>query len=210
MGERLRIDHAVIAVRDLEATAARLLREFGLDAVEGGVHAAWGTANRIVPLGPAYVELIAVVDPVVAGASPFGVVVAEAAAGGDRTFTYCVATDDLDTVADRLGLEIVEGERRRPDGTLLRWRSAGLEDPRREPWMPFFIAWETPPTEHPGRERVRHRVEPIGISGIDVAGDGPRLRDWLGPTSLPVHLVPGDPGVKAVRIATTAGELRLP
>jgi hypothetical protein len=57
------VDHIVYAVDDLEAAAERLRREFGFASVVGGRHPGWGTANRIVPLGREYVELVAVVDP---------------------------------------------------------------------------------------------------------------------------------------------------
>src|SRR4029079_13118848 len=45
----LRIDHVVLAVRDLDASAERLWGEHGLRFVAGGRHARWGTANMIAP-----------------------------------------------------------------------------------------------------------------------------------------------------------------
>ena len=41
----MRLDHLVIAVSDLAAPT-------GYESIEGGRHPGWGTANRIVPLGP--------------------------------------------------------------------------------------------------------------------------------------------------------------
>jgi hypothetical protein len=35
---------------------------YGLASIEGGRHPGWGTANRIIPLGDAYIELVTVVD----------------------------------------------------------------------------------------------------------------------------------------------------
>jgi hypothetical protein len=207
----MRIDHAVIAVRDLDDAADRLHREHGLASVGGGRHPAWGTANRIVPLGEDYLELIAVVDPEIAGSSPFGRTVLAAADDGDHPLTICAAPADLDAVARRLGLDIATGERRRPDGTTIRWRSAALEDPRREPWMPFFIAWELQPAEHPGRTPVRHDVRDVrGIARIQVAGDEARLTDWLGGETLPIEVVAHDPsGVRSIVVAADDGEIVL-
>jgi len=68
----LRIDHVVYATSDLHRAGERFLDELGLASVPGGTHPGWGTANRIVPLGTAYVELLAVVDPGVAQADPIG------------------------------------------------------------------------------------------------------------------------------------------
>src|SRR5436190_2107644 len=80
------VDHVLLPVRDLDEAAARLEREQGLLAVGGGRHPGLGTANRIVPLGLQYLELIAVVDETEAAASRLGRRVAAAAAAG-RTFS---------------------------------------------------------------------------------------------------------------------------
>ena len=105
----LRVDHVVYAVADLDAAAVRVRQAYGLDSVPGGRHERWGTANRIVPLGDQYLELVAVVDPAEAGTSGFGHHVLERAAGGGGWLTFAVATDDLAAIASRLGLEVDAG-----------------------------------------------------------------------------------------------------
>jgi Glyoxalase-like domain len=55
----LELDHVVIAAADLEAAAVVLEERYGLRSVEGDPHPDWGAANRIVPLGGAYLELVA-------------------------------------------------------------------------------------------------------------------------------------------------------
>jgi hypothetical protein len=206
----LRIDHVVLGSRDLETTAKRFLDGYGLASVPGGHHAAWGTANRIVPLGDDYVEFLAVVDRPVAEASGFGRFLAELTAEGDRWFTVCMADDDIDVTAARLGLDVVPGARLRPDGTEVRWRGAGLEDPRRDPWLPFFIEWQVAPDAYPGRMPVEHRVEVGGISWVEMAGDAARLTEWLDgtPSSIRV-LAGGEPGIRAVGLSMTEGVLVL-
>lgn len=201
----LTVDHVVLAVRDLEATAGRLFDELGLASVPGGRHVAWGTANRVIPLGDDYVELLGVVEPEVAERSPFGRFMLGHAAGGDRWFTVCLADTDLDGTAARLGLEVVTGTRTRPDGREIRWRSAGLEDPKRDVWLPFFIAWDVPPRLHPGRTPVEHRVGARGIARVEMAGDEDRLREWVGGADLPIRIVPGEPGMRAVVLASDDG-----
>lgn len=194
----LSIDHVVLAVRDLDASSERLLSEHGLPSVAGGRHLRWGTANRIVPLGDGYVELLAVVDEEVAAASGFGRSMRRLTANGDRWFTVCIADDNLDRTADRLGLEVVTGERERPDGFVLRWRSCGLEDPKRADWLPFFIEWDVPPEAHPGRA-TSDPVPATGIAWVEMGADG-RLRPWLGDDGrdLPIRIVDGEPGIRAV------------
>jgi hypothetical protein len=203
----LRIDHPVRVVPDLDRAAERWRREYGLDSSVGGRHARWGTANRIVPLGDGYVELIGVADPEEAGPSEFGRSVMRRAAMGETWLTFAVATDDLDGVAARLGLEVTEGSRERPDGVTVRWRSAGQEALRREDWMPFFIEWRTGPELHPGRTRAGHGISVDGISWIEVGGDAARLRDWLGGSGLPIRVTSGPAGVRAVALSTASGDV---
>ena len=73
--------------------------------------------------------------------------------------------------------------------------------------MPFFIAWDVPGELHPGRTPIRHDADVTGIASVEIAGDGSRLRDWLGPDgdTLPLTIVDGDPGVRAVGLSTAGG-----
>ena len=113
----LQIDHDVYAVRDLEAAATRVLEELGLASVPGGVHPKWGTGNRIIPLGDGqYLELLAVVDPAVAATTHLGRSLQTLTADGDAWFAMCLATDAIDAVAARVGLNVVPGSRTLPDG----------------------------------------------------------------------------------------------
>ena len=202
----LRLDHVVFAVPDLDEAAVRFREAFGLDSTEGGRHERWGTANRIVPLGDQYVELVAVVDET-AARTGFGRGVLERARDGGGWLTIAAVAEDLDAVAARLGLEIGSGSRTRPDGEILRWRSAGLDDPRREPWMPFFLAWDVPEELHPARARAGHGVRAQGIAWVEVGGDAERLREWLGGEELPIRLIEGEPGVRRVGVSTSDGEI---
>ena len=205
----MRIDHVVVVVPDLEAAAGRLLEEHGLASVPGGHHPGHGTANRIVPLGDDYVELVAVVDEAEAAADPFGTLVGDRAGRGGGPFAWCVATDDIDAVAARLGLVTGAWTRKRPDGVVLRWRLAGLERSLAEPSLPFFITWDVPPALHPGRAVTEHRVRPSGIARIDLRGDDDHVRAHLLGEDLPARVTPGPPGVAAVAIATDGGEIAL-
>jgi hypothetical protein len=202
----LRLDHVVYATRDLDEAAVRFREELGLDSTEGGRHERWGTANRIVPLGDQYLELIAAVDEATASANGFGRDVLELAASGGGWLTIAAATDDIESVASRLGLDVGTGSRMRPDGEVVRWRMAGLEDPRREPWMPFFLTWDIPVDLHPGRARAGHEVRAEGIAWVEVGGDAERLHRWLGGEELTIRVVDAEPGIHRVALATP-GEL---
>jgi len=200
------IDHVVLGVRNLEVAGRRLEEQFGLGSVAGGTHAGWGTGNRIVPLGRDYMELLAVADQDQADASPIGRAVGERVAAGDRWLCWCVATDDLDGTAARLDLAVDAGSRLRPEGTTLRWRSAGFSFAVEHGSLPFFITWEVSAELHPGRSVAMHRTEPSGISFVEVGAD-PLLPEWLGDQDLPLRIVDGAEGLLAVGIATPEGDV---
>jgi Glyoxalase-like domain len=201
-----RLDHVVLAVRDLEGSAARLREEHGLRFVPGGRHPRWGTANMIAPLGADYLELLAVVDEEVGSRTVLGRTLLQLSTDGDRWFSVCLADDDLERTAERLALTIQPGSRTRPDGTELRWRGAGIEERGNELWLPFFIDWDVPPALHPGAAPVDHRVPLTGIARAEVGGDEARLDEWLGGRDAPIQVLPGaEPGVRAVAIEIADG-----
>lgn len=205
----LEIDHAVLAVPDLEDAGRRLDEASGLRSVPGGTHERWGTANRIVPLGPSYIELIAIHDRDVAAANELGRRITAVAGSPSPWVTWVLRTDRLGSLAARLGLEVTEATRDLPDGRVLRWRMSGLDESLAAPPLPFFMEWDVPPEDHPGSAALEHRTAPRGIAWIEVSGDESRLRRWLGDASLPVRVVPGTPGIRTVAIATSGGTLEL-
>jgi hypothetical protein len=205
----VQIDHVIYAVGDLAVAATRFRDEFGLGSVVGGRHPGWGTANRIVPLGREYVELVAVVDREEAAASEFGRAVLEAAASGQRLVGWAVATDDLQGIARRLNLEVTSGSRTRPDGSIVRWQLAGVGPALAAGALPFFIEWGAPTKLHPGAAVAAHGVTPRGIGWIEVAAEEESLHSWLGDHDLPLRITGGRPSLSAVAISTGAGELVL-
>ena len=191
----LAIDHVLVAVDGLAAAGAIVEARHGLASIDGGIHPGWGTANRIVPLGDAYLELIAVVDPDVAARTNFGRWVAAATPG--EPLGWAVRTDALDEVAGRLGVSIAEGSRATPGGDILRWRSAGLDVATAEPGLPFFIEWgdEVP---LPGATAVRHPSGDVRLRRLSLSVDADRLASWLGENDLPVSVTSGRSGVVSV------------
>jgi len=187
------LDHVVLAVADLASAADELEKRHGLASVAGGRHPGWGTENAIVPLGGTYLELIAVADEAEAAASPLGRWVAAGSDGGPRPLGWAVRTDDLEVVAERLGLAARSGSRSTVDGEELRWRYAGVEQAMDEACLPFFIEWaEGAP--FPGRAGSPQ----LGLRELRLTGDPARLADWLGAKDLPVVIEPGPAAVVRV------------
>jgi hypothetical protein len=207
----VRFDHAILAVRDFERAAAELWEEHGLAAVPGGRHAGWGTGNWIVPLGPSYLELIGVVDLAEASGNDVGRRLLRQLEEGDHLIGWCAAPEDFEGTTSRLRLAVSTGARERPDGLVLRWRSAGFELAIDDPSRPFFISWDVPEELHPGRMEAPHAAQPHGIIRVGVSGDPAAVASWLGEerTSLLVEVRPGPPRLMAVTISTDRGEVVL-
>ena len=207
----LRMDHVIYAVDDLDEAAAGLFDREGLASVPGGRHEGWGTANRIVPLGDTYLELIAVVDVDEAESSEFGRGVRRAQTEERPLVGWVAATDDIDAVAKRLDLEVEEKSRETADGSTLRWRVAGIERALKTGALPFFVQWDVPAEQRPAAAEARHEADVQGIAWVEVcADDRDAVDEWLGDDhDLPLRLTDGDPALAGVAIAAGGGEIVL-
>ena len=203
----IELDHVLFAVNDLDAAGREFEARHGLASIAGGRHSGWGTANRIVPLGDTYLELVAAVDAAEAAGSPFGRWVAAAEDG--RPLGWAVRTQELDVIAGRLGLAVTTGSRRREDGPVLRWRLAAMEQAVADPALPFFIEWGDG-TPLPGRAAADHRDGPLRIDEVRLAGDANRLGNWLGAHHLPITVQAGTPAVTGVVLRGAGGSIAIP
>jgi hypothetical protein len=199
------LDHVILGVRDLQASAARFEEHHRLAASPGGRHDAAGTENWIVPLGDAYIELLAVADATVAAESPFGRWVAEHVGERDVWLGWCMRTGDLDGVADRLGLDVRSMERDRPGGGRLSWRVAGLKQAWEDPALPFFIQWNVPDDDLPGHAGREMHARDARIAAVEVGGDEAAMREWAGDLPGTVRVTDGPPGVHSVTVAGAGG-----
>jgi hypothetical protein len=204
----LAIDHVLLATSD-RAAASRALRDgFGLESVEGGHHPNWGTANWIVPVGDAYLELVAVTNERVAERSPFGRWVASARPVVLQPIGWAVRTTSLDAVAKQHELSVNVGSRTAPSGQVLTWRLAGVERAAAEPLLPFFIEWGHG-TPHPSQALGADPNEAVEIARLELTGDPDRLREWLGDEGVPTSVDLGPPGVTRLVLSTPDGEVSI-
>ena len=191
----LGIDHLVIAVRDLDVATASLHEALGLQVGGGGRHPAFGTQNRLIWLGDSYLELVGIADPEVAAGSWFGSLMLAELERGEGLATWAVASDALEAdVAALLSFgsslgEPAVGERRRDDGSLVRWRVSLPE--RTGPTEPFVIehdplSAEWMPADRAARQDAHHplggpvRLEVLELPTVNVPATIQRLTRTLG------------------------------
>lgn len=146
----LGLDHAIVAVRDLSAGMARLEGALGVTVTRGGEHPGRGTHNVIVRFGVQYLELISVRNPTEASTDPRGRVVLEATRAGDGLLGFAIGSDNIEAdMAEASGRNVrlagpITGGRNRPDGSVMTWRQAYLEDDPYGRVLPFLIQHDTP------------------------------------------------------------------
>ena len=199
----MELDHVLIAVTNLDRAATEFAN-LGLVSIEGGRHPGWGTANRIVPLGDSYLELIAVVDRSEAATSTVGRWVAGSATAAGDPLGWAVRPPSLDEIAERLGLEPISGSRETPTGETIRWRTVGVDQAASDPSLPFFIE-RAEGMPFPGAD-----IAPAAsISRLDLSGSSDTLSAWLGNHSLPIRVRAGSPGIVRLVLAGEHGEIVL-
>jgi hypothetical protein len=203
----LTLGQIIIGVTDLDAATIRF-RSMGFDVLDGGVHPGVGTANRVIPLGAQYLELLGVVSPEQARESEYGRSLLRAIADGDRLVRWSLRTDAIGDVAKRLALSVEHRERLRPDGVRLTWRAAGLALALADATMPFFMQWDHA-AQYPGVMTAKHPNGAAAVASLSIAPrDANEFQRWTEAADVPLRRVTDRaPGLWSVGIQTDRGEL---
>jgi Glyoxalase-like domain len=171
-----RLDHiSYAASRDqLVDVVQRLGSRIGAAFTDGGIHPRFGTRNFTLPLKNGhYIEVVCPLDHPAADSTPFGKAVTQRVNEGGGWMTWVVATDDISPVESRLGRSAVDGSRKKPDGTELKWKQIGILGTLEDSQLPFFIQWLT--ENHPSSEK-----NPLAeIKKIEISGDEATIQQWL-------------------------------
>ena len=141
----MRLDHvSYVASHDqLSDTVQRIGSLISTAFVDGGIHPRFGTRNFTAPLlNGQYVEVVCALDHPAAEQTAFGQAVSKKAAEGGGWLTWVFSTEDLAPIEAAIGRPAIEGHRRRPDGTDLKWKQVGVKELLTDPELPFFIQWE--------------------------------------------------------------------
>jgi hypothetical protein len=171
------LDHILLGVNDLDRGIAWMQERSGVRAMFGGVHPGRGTRNALLSLGQLrYLEIIAP-DPAQLSSAT------QAESMGDhlKAFTeprlvgWAAHTMNLMEVVKKAasaGIDIQnprDGSRARPDGKVLRWRSAALQTDF-DGVLPFFIEWGAE-TIHPSQD------SPAGCTLERFSIESPSVKD---------------------------------
>jgi hypothetical protein len=163
----LKVDHAGICSYQLEPIQ-QAFADLGLKTEYGGAHATGGTHNALLGFDDgSYIELIAAQHP-------------ETMTGEDaeqwtslkpdmaRACFWAVDVDDIASSVKQLrhaGLKISDpkdGSRKKPDGTVLQWQTAAVNEGSIGNILPFFIQDKTPRSA---------RIQPSGsVKGTELRG----------------------------------------
>ena len=172
-----RLDHLSYATSydQLVDVVQRIGSRIGSAFVDGGIHPRFGTRNFTMPLKNGhYLEVVYPLDHPAAEESAFGKAVSKRANQGGGWMTWVVATDDISPVEERLGRSSIEGSRKLPDGSELKWKQLGVMGTIEDSQLPFFIEWKS--TEHPSNDGKAIAE----ILRIEIAGDESKIQEWLG------------------------------
>ncbi len=198
-GFRTSLDHLLLGIADLDQGIAWVLEKTGVKAIAGGSHPGVGTQNALVSLGNRqYLEIIAL-DPSQKQEGRMAALVKDLKT--PQMIAWAASTgniEELSRYATASGYEIEgpgSGDRRKPDGSILKWRTvrimSGFGDV-----IPFFIEWgpgaihpsqdspsgcslEALEIEHSEDKELRKTLHSFGISVLVRKGNKPRLRAIL-------------------------------
>ncbi len=199
------LDHILLGSRDLDEGIAFIKEHTGITPARGGVHPGRGTRNALLALGERhYLEVIAP-DPAQPGVpDAYGLKRLSA----PRLVGWAAHPGDLDTFATRLRDARIAfdgttpGERRRPDGRILRWKTINLHDDQAG-LLPFFIEWSAD-TVHPSAGAPQGcKILRFELSAPDDAG----LRRTCKLLGLDVRVAHGDTPRLLARIAGPGGRV---
>jgi hypothetical protein len=205
----------MIVVRDLER-AAGVYSDLGFRVIDGGRHTGMGTYNKIVRFGLDYLELLGVYSEEEASGFASRQAIMDFLRQHEGAFTYALAVRGLPASVpageDR--------ERKRPDGTILRWRTGYQNLMGQQPVRPFLIEWEESDAELLARyqsegESGGHANGASAWTGLsvgvpDIAAARAAYRDFLGTDQPPgVTFVAGE-GIQRLTIRATEDPRLIP
>ena len=149
----MRLDHiSYVASHDqISDVVNRIGSQIGTAFVDGGIHPKFGTRNFTAPLlNGQYVEIVCALDHPATDSTPFGRAVKRKSEDGGGWMAWVLATDNIAKIENDLGRKAIEGQRQKPNGSLLKWKQLGVLDVLENSKYPFYVEWIS--KEHPSSD----------------------------------------------------------
>jgi len=183
----LHVDHVTVAGRDLKVLRAQFAA-VGIRTEYGGKHTNGLSEMALASFADgSYLELIAAQDPKKGVPGHYWQKFIDENAG---PCAWAIGVTDLEAEAARLDAKVTASGRARPDGVLLKWRSASIGPEAQGTFFPFMIHDET--------DRAL-RAYPMGK---------PTMPEWRGVAEVYIAVRNLDKAVRRYREAFELGEPR--
>ena len=164
----MRLDHvSYVASHDqISDVVNRIGSQIGTAFVDGGIHPKFGTRNFTAPLlNGQYIEVVCPMNHPATDITPFGRAVKTKAEEGGGWLTWVLATENISEIEETLGRKAVEGQRKKPNGNLLKWKQLGVLNVLEDSQQPFYIQWIS--KEHPSSDGTAN----ASLSELVIVGD---------------------------------------
>ena len=151
----MRLDHvSYVASHDqISDVVNRIGSQIGTAFVDGGIHPKFGTRNFTAPLlNGQYIEVVCPLEHPVTDATPYGKAVKKKSEEGGGWMSWILATDDISKMEFSFGRNAINGERKKPNGSILKWRQIGVLEILKDFSQPFFVEWIT--NDHPSMDGI--------------------------------------------------------
>ena len=149
----MRLDHIsyVASHNQISDVVNRIGSQIGTAFVDGGIHPKFGTRNFTAPLlNGQYVEIVCALDHPATDSTPFGRAVKRKSEDGGGWMAWVLATDNIAKIENDLGRKAIEGQRQKPNGSLLKWKQLGVLEVLENSKYPFYVEWIS--KEHPSSD----------------------------------------------------------
>jgi hypothetical protein len=151
----MRLDHVSYAAShdQISDVVNRIGSQIGTAFVDGGIHPKFGTRNFTAPLlNGQYIEIVCPLDHPATEVTPFGRAVKKKAEEGGGWMAWVLATEKIFELEESFARKAVDGQRKKPDGSLLRWKQLGVLEILEDSQQPFYIEWLS--KEHPSSDGI--------------------------------------------------------
>ena len=181
----MRLDHiSYVASHDqISDVVNRIGSQIGTAFIDGGIHPKFGTRNFTAPLlNNQYIEVVCPLDHPATDSTPFGRAVKKKAEEGGGWMSWVIASSNIEDLEKIIGRKAIEGQRRKPDGTELKWKQLGVLGNLEDAQLPYFVQWLS--INHPSSDG--YPVSEIKV--IEINGSQDKVSKWI---NKPINKIAG-------------------